>query len=289
MPHALALAERAHFDSGKKYTQISTVESEKAGEEDWFMAAVGATMALGDDPKKRATLKNTFGSLETTPFKSLRYGPIRGETQKLYSYSAQKDFDPSGTHFPHRLHTISQKSSELISLIRQFGKESGLFEDVRIEKFKGASGAEAFSIVYKKYGRDFFGNELGYGLGQIIPIATDLLLARAGSTFLVQQPEVHLHPKAQAAFGSLLFRVAKKGLRIVAETHSDFIIDRYRIEQAESREKIDSQILFFEKRSDSERPTFSTIRIGETGNLEEAPDTYREFFIKESMAKLEKL
>ena len=49
--------------------------------------------------------------------------------------------------------------------------------------------------------------------------------------FLLQQPEVHLHPRAQAELSSLLATLASEGNRaFVVETHSDYMIDRARIE-----------------------------------------------------------
>ena len=48
--------------------------------------------------------------------------------------------------------------------------------------------------------------------------------------FLLQQPEVHLHPQAQAALGTLFCQVAAGGRQLIIETHSDYIIDRVRMD-----------------------------------------------------------
>ena len=48
--------------------------------------------------------------------------------------------------------------------------------------------------------------------------------------FLLQQPEVHLHPSAQAALGSLFCQVAAAGKQLIVETHSDHVIDRIRMD-----------------------------------------------------------
>ena len=48
--------------------------------------------------------------------------------------------------------------------------------------------------------------------------------------FLLQQPEVHLHPSAQAALGTLFCQVAKPERQLVVETHSDHLLDRVRMD-----------------------------------------------------------
>ena len=71
--------------------------------------------------------------------------------------------------------------------------------------------------------------DVGYGVSQILPILVQILspnVSRHEMSFsLLQQPEVHLHPKAQAEFSSLLARLANKGDRsFIVETHSDYMI-----------------------------------------------------------------
>jgi hypothetical protein len=63
------------------------------------------------------------------------------------------------------------------------------------------------------------------------------------------QPEVHLHPRAQAASGSFFVRLAKEERKqFVIETHSDYLVDRIRIDIAEGLiSHLDVSVLFFER------------------------------------------
>src|SRR6266436_9344091 len=91
---------------------------------------------------------------------------------------------------------------------------------------------------------------VGYGVSQSLPVLTEVFLRPHGSWFAIQQPEVHLHPKAQAALGDVFFEMATvEHKRFLVETHSDFAIDRFRMNyrKADSK-KPNSQILFFERR-----------------------------------------
>ena len=114
-------------------------------------------------------------------------------------------------------------------------------------------------------------------------------MARPPNTwFAIQQPEVHLHPRAQASLGDVLFQTAVADQkRFLVETHSDFTIDRFRMNLREPRDiELSSQILFFERKE--KHNTVTPLEIGERGELPaEQPDTYRDFFLREEMRVLE--
>jgi predicted ATPase len=108
------------------------------------------------------------------------------------------------------------------------------------------------------------------------------MLQSKGGLFSIQQPEVHLHPKAQSAFGEFLYKVAlhdKKNI-FVAETHSDYIIDRFRYQMKDSENKVSAQILFF--KNDRLHNSITPIEIqndGKYNTKSEAFEDFRSFFI----------
>ena len=107
----------------------------------------------------------------------------------------------------------------------------------------------------RKYGRRTKGPtrnliDVGYGVSQVLPILTELFRDAATPMFLLQQPEVHLHPSAQAALGSLFCRIARRQRQLVIETHSDHLLDRVRMDVRDGSSKLkpeDVSILFFER------------------------------------------
>src|SRR5262249_9598219 len=99
--------------------------------------------------------------------------------------------------------------------------------------------------------------------------------------YLIQQPEVHLHPRAQAELGTLLATISKtRSKQLLIETHSDYIIDRVRMEvRKESIKPAHVIILYFElERSEV---TGHPIEMDENGNLLETTPSYRSFFLEE--------
>jgi predicted ATPase len=76
--------------------------------------------------------------------------------------------------------------------------------------------------------------QVGVGVSQVLPIVVLCLIAREGSTLLLEQPELHLHPRTQALLGDFLLSVARSGKQCFVETHSDHLLNRFRRRVAES-------------------------------------------------------
>ena len=124
---------------------------------------------------------------------------------------------------------------------------------------------------------------MGYGVSQVLPILTEMLRPDGPHMFLLQQPEIHLHPSAQAALGTLFCSMASSGKQqIIVETHSDHLIDRVRMavrDRAPGLKPEDVSILYFERGELDVK--IRSISIDEQGNITGAPLNYRKFFMEE--------
>jgi predicted ATPase len=66
--------------------------------------------------------------------------------------------------------------------------------------------------------------DVGFGLSQCLPVVVALLTARPGQLVYLEEPEIHLHPRAQVALAQILADAANRGVRVVAETHSSLLL-----------------------------------------------------------------
>jgi hypothetical protein len=66
--------------------------------------------------------------------------------------------------------------------------------------------------------------DVGFGVSQTLPVVVALQVARPGQLVYIEQPELHLHPRAQVAMARLLANAANRGVRVVAETHSSLLL-----------------------------------------------------------------
>ena len=58
----------------------------------------------------------------------------------------------------------------------------------------------------------------------MLPIIAQAVLAKPGDTLIIEQPELHLHPRAQAELADLFIAMARNGTRFLIETHSEHLI-----------------------------------------------------------------
>ena len=181
--------------------------------------------------------------------------------------------------------------NELNSLLEDYGRASGLFDEISIKPLGNRESGPFQVQVRKSGGKRLKGPwrnliDVGYGVSQALPVITELLREDAPDTFLLQQPEVHLHPMAQAALGSLFCRVVAPDRQLIVETHSDHLLDRVRMEVRDSAELSpeDVSILFFER--DDLDVRIHSLQIDEMGNICGQPPGYRSFFMQETQRSL---
>ena len=222
--------------------------------------------------------------------------PVRSKPRRTYDPS-RTTRDPEGNYVPMYLASVYFQNENrwkiLKGALEHFGQVAGLFDEILVKPLGSEGGP--FQVQVRKFGDR--GNrskgpqrnliDVGYGVSQVLPVITELLRPDAPSMFLLQQPEVHLHPSAQAALGSLFCQVAKPERQLVVETHSDHLIDRVRMDVRDERPSLrpeDVSILFFERGDLDVR--IHSLRVDQEGNVLDAPESYRRFFLQETQRSL---
>ena len=214
--------------------------------------------------------------------------PIRANPERTYDPKGAAS-DPWGANAPNVLAgLIEDDPSELRRHIEIFGQQSGLFDDIEVTRLGKWDGAP-FQVLVRKYGH---GNrkgpkrnliDVGFGVSQVLPVLIEVFQAQAPELFLFQQPEVHLHPSAQAALGTLFCEVAASGKQILVETHSDYLLDRVRMEIRDGGTGLtptDVSILYFQRHGMG--VLIHSLRFDKNGNVLDAPIGYRQFFMEET-------
>ncbi len=220
--------------------------------------------------------------------------PVRSRPKRTYDPTREFD-DPEGSDVPMylmRIETTDKQNWEALKThLVEFGRNSGLFENIDVKNFGHSLGAP-FQLQVKVRGPKANITDVGYGVSQILPILVQILnpsiSKNAGNDpmqsffSLLQQPEVHLHPKAQAELSSLLVKLANKGDQsFIVETHSDYMIDRARIEIRKGTIRPeDVSLIYFEPKGNIVK--VHNIGFDKEANLTSVPPHYRDFFLKES-------
>jgi predicted ATPase len=228
---------------------------------------------------KKASFQGELALLDITPI-----APIRSKPKKTYDEPGTLE-NSEGDHIPYLIRRILKPNTDLSKKINLFGEQSGLFKNIDIKEYDSTDDAPfRMNFILDKEPINIV--NIGYGVSQVLPVLYTLLTKR-NSMITIQQPEVHLHPKAQAAMGDLFFDLSlgKFKRRIIIETHSDYIIDRFRRKQRRAEEKSNAHVIFFLRKSGVNK-AFS-IKINDNGNYDaDQPEEFREFFIKEEIENL---
>jgi len=72
----------------------------------------------------------------------------------------------------------------------------------------------------------FLPENMGTGLSYLFTILTICLSAKKGNIIIIENPEIHLHPKSQAKLGEFFAFIASNGIQLIIETHNDHIINK---------------------------------------------------------------
>lgn len=281
---------REHRKASRGYTTLDVTDDFLVGREIpliWVLSILSQNRQRKE--KKKSLQQHLYlPSPSFAPEGLVWLAPIRTKPRRTYD-EVSLDYSSEGRHTPYLIRKIlgTKKSAEsFLSLMRKVGQASGLFESVAIRRY-GKGPTAPFEVDIVLDGKPLNLSTVGYGVSQSLPVIVELLVRKKETWYAIQQPEVHLHPKAQAALGDLLFDLAKREKKhFIVETHSDFTIDRFRRNyRKKSAAKVESQIIFFQRKNN--KNTITTIPIDRNGDLSSTqPKGYRDFFVKEEMKNL---
>lgn len=118
--------------------------------------------------------------------------------------------------------------------------------------------------------------DVGFGVSQVLPVLVALLTAEPGQLVYIEQPEIHLHPRAQVALASTLAAAANRGVRVIIETHSASLllaVQALVAEGALTPAKV--KLHWFTRREDG-ITTIASTNLDEAGAFGEWPEDFAE-------------
>lgn len=210
--------------------------------------------------------------------------PIRTLPRRTYD-GYGREYTPEGEHTPYELRRRLSEANEadFCSALNRFGEASGMFRKLSVHSFETGPAAP-FELLVTLSESPLRINSVGYGVSQVLPVVVEMLARDRGAWFAIQQPEVHLHPRAQAALGDLVFDLAlHQNKHFLIESHSDFMVDRFRLRmRREKTHSVNAQVMFFEKSAAGNK--LSALPISMNGEYPiDQPKAFREFFVKEQL------
>lgn len=227
-----------------------------------------------------------------TEFLNLFYlGPLREFPRRVYVTSGQAPHDV-GTRgeravdvlwFAHRSKGKSIRKIE--QEVRTWFKAFDFANDIRLDPV-GRGNYYRVVIIDPATQTETNLADIGFGASQTLPIIIESFYAPLGSVILIEQPEIHLHPKAQTVLGDLFIRAASEANRaFIVETHSEHILARLRRRIAEKQLSTDKVAIYYFQPT-PEGTHIQPVTLNEQGQYESFPEGFFEEDVVEAFEHL---
>lgn len=164
----------------------------------------------------------------------------------------------------------------------------GLVRDIQLEPLTKAKTLYALTGRDSKTGTPVNLAAVGFGVSQVAPIIVQGFLSPPNSCLLIEQPEIHLHPAAQAELGDLFIDFTGEGKQLFIETHSQYLL--YRVQRRIAEGEFDARKVrvFFVSRTE-QGSKIENLNLDDRGRIANWPPGFFEEGYVETAATAEAL
>ena len=217
---------------------------------------------------------------DTFDSKNVNYvSPLRAHPQRYYLLDEANINTSLNTQSGTSLAEILKKNAQVNSRVNAWLKKFGL--KVTVKEFKDI----IHNIKIHQNDLDLDITDVGFGISQVLPILVQGFLSNNKSLTLIEQPEIHLHPKMQADLADLFIEIIKlatdkKGKTrksLLIETHSEYLLKRLRRRISEGKvSSKDIAIYFIEPRDKDNKDSavIKNVEISKDGSFDWPKDFY---------------
>ncbi len=194
-------------------------------------------------------------------FNNIHYiGPLRDEPHRYYQFFDIRELNigNKGQNAPQIL-TLHADSEIPVFKIFEIKNNQILFSDFKCEDLTLQKGLSKWfeilglpdinpklveKILFKimvnllKKDSNVSLQDVGFGISQILPVYIESLKMNKGHTLILEQPEIHLHPKMQSNLADFLLCMMLSGKNFIVETHSEYLINRICLRIAQDQKNI---------------------------------------------------
>ncbi|MBI5659926.1 MAG: DUF3696 domain-containing protein [Nitrosomonadales bacterium] len=209
---------------------------------------------------QNAEFLGLFGAEYESMMNSIYYlGPLREYPKREYPWSGTSPLDvglrgertieamlSATARNEERNHGGRTRYKPFQEMIASWLKELKLIHEFKIEEI--GNGANLYRAVVKRDAQSPSASltDVGFGVSQVLPALVLLYYVPEGSTIIMEQPEIHLHPSVQSGLADVILTVAKvRNLQVIVESHSEHMLRRFQRRVAEEIFESENIKLYF--------------------------------------------
>jgi predicted ATPase len=231
-----------------------------------------------------------FGSIAT---RLIHVPGLRGNPERSYKVASADSLYPGSfekyvASIVHNWKIDKRHHSKFDALVKQLNLlglassiETHSINDTRLElRISRHKGCDKTSKNFVNIA------DVGFGVSQTLPVLVALLTAKKGQIVYIEQPELHLHPRAQFALAEVIAdAVTARNINVVIETHSSILIRGIQILVAKKELNPDVVSLnWFTQNSDSGQTDITEAKLDRVGAFGDWPEDFDEVILNvESM------
>jgi len=186
-------------------------------------------------------------------------GPLREYPKRQYTWAGAQpaDMGRAGEKVVDAI-LASRDSKEKISrgkgsraytleeYVAYWLRELKLIHSFKVEAITPESNLYRVKVKKTEDSAEVLITDVGFGVSQILPVLTICYYVPEGSTILLEQPEIHLHPTVQAGLADVFIdAIKKRKVQIILESHSEHLLRRLQTRISEEKLSNDETALYF--------------------------------------------
>lgn len=154
-------------------------------------------------------------------------------------------------------------------------KQLNLVENFEVEPV--APGSSLYQVLVQRAAgiSPVLITDVGFGVSQILPVLTLCYYVPEGSTIILEQPEIHLHPAVQAGLADVLIdAIQTRRVQIILESHSEHLLTRLQRRMAEEKLRSSDAALYFCDVANSGISRITPLELDSFGNIANWPEGF---------------
>ena len=226
-------------------------------------------------------------SYETLMDNILYLGPLREYPQREYRWSGTQPVDvgPRGERTIEAILAATAKGETrnlgprkwhkpFQGMIAHWLREIGLIHEFKVTEIAKGSNLYRARVKKDRASPEAMLTDVGFGVSQVLPALVLLYYVPEGSTVLMEQPEIHLHPFVQSGLADVILAVARtRNVQVIVESHSEHLLRRFQRRVAEGEMAAEDVKLYFTSMAKG-FAELSHLEISESGRIRNWPNNF---------------